>query len=170
MASTVEPLIFEYTVAGRRSIQYPAPQATSQPPEQGIPAELLRREPPRLPEVSELDVVRHYTRLSQLNYSIDTQLYPLGSCTMKYNPKVNDAIASFDGFAKLHPHQPAHHCQGILKLLKHLEQLLCEICGMDAFSLQPAAGAQGELVGLEIIRAYHTAHGNPRKVDRKSVV
>ena len=159
-----EPLIFEQSRTGRRGVQYPSPSASTHPPETTIPAELLRHEAPHLPEASELDVVRHYTRLSQLNYSIDTQFYPLGSCTMKYNPKLNDAVASYEGFARLHPHQPAHHCQGMLKLLKHLEQLLSEMCGMDAFSLQPAAGAQGELVGLEIIRAYHTAHGNPRKV------
>ena len=159
-----EPLIFDYSRPGRRGVRYPASPAGAQPPETTLPAALLRREPPHLPEVSELDAVRHFTRLSQLNYSVDTQMYPLGSCTMKYNPKLNDAMAGLDGFARMHPHQPAHHCQGILRLLKHLEQLLCDICGMDACSLQPSAGAQGELVGLEIIRAHHTAHGNPRSV------
>ena len=164
MASPLEPLIFAYAVPGRRGWRYPAPEAQGGAPESTIPRAMLRSEPPHLPEVSELDVVRHFTRLSQLNYSIDTQFYPLGSCTMKYNPKINDAVASFEGFAKLHPHQPAQQCQGMLRLLKDLEGLLSEMCGMDAFSLQPAAGAQGELVGLEMTRAYHTAQGNPRSV------
>jgi len=157
-----EPLMFEQSSPGRRAIRYP--KATRGPqPEQVIPSALRRRLPPRLPEVSELDVVRHFTRLSQLNFSVDTHMYPLGSCTMKYNPKVNDALAALEGFAQLHPYQPVEQCQGILRLLKQLEALLCEICGMAAFSLQPAAGAQGELVGLAMVRAYHTAHGAPRR-------
>ena len=85
-----------------------------------VPASLRRKTPPRLPELSEFDVVRHYTRLSRLNFSVDTHFYPLGSCTMKYNPKLNDAVASYEGFAQLHPHQPAHHCQGMLKLLPNV--------------------------------------------------
>ncbi|MBM3892139.1 MAG: glycine dehydrogenase subunit 2, partial [Verrucomicrobia bacterium] len=124
---------------------------------------LLRGHDAELPEVSEVDVVRHFTRLSQLNFSVDTHFYPLGSCTMKYNPKVNDQMASLPGFASLHPYQPAGTTQGMLGLFTKLEWLLCEITGMDAFTLQPAAGAHGELTGLLLIRAYHTAHGNPRR-------
>jgi len=105
--------------------------------------------------VAEFDVVRHYTRLSQLNFSVDTHFYPLGSCTMKYNPKVNERVAALPGFAWLHPFQPVDQVQGMLQLLYELEQLLCAITGMHAFTLQPAAGAQGELTGLKIIAAYH---------------
>ncbi|MCX6911158.1 MAG: aminomethyl-transferring glycine dehydrogenase subunit GcvPB, partial [Verrucomicrobia bacterium] len=127
-----------------------------------LPQDCLRQRDAELPEVSEIDVVRHVTRLSQLNFSVDTHFYPLGSCTMKYNPKINDQIASLPGFARLHPYQPASTTQGALAAFELLEQTLCGITGMDAFTLQPAAGAHGELTGLLLIRAYHTARGNPR--------
>jgi glycine dehydrogenase subunit 2 len=113
--------------------------------------------------LSEVDVVRHFTRLSQLNFSVDTHFYPLGSCTMKYNPKINDRLASLPGFASLHPLQPASTTQGAMQVLAELEQFLCEICGMDAFTLQPAAGAHGELTGMLMVHAYHKAQGRQRK-------
>jgi len=158
---SAEPLIFERSVPGRRSYRLP-PVSLPKPLESLLPADALRAEPPALPEVDELGVVRHFTRLSQLNFSVDTQFYPLGSCTMKYNPKLNDRIASWSRCALVHPMQPESTAQGLLGLLFELEQLLCQITGMAAFTLQPAAGAQGELTGLKIIRAYHRAKGHPR--------
>lgn len=126
---------------------------------------LQRQVPAGLPEVSEPEAVRHFVRLSKLNFSIDTQFYPLGSCTMKHNPKVNEWAARLDGFAALHPQVPDHLAQGALELIVRLEALLAEIVAMDGVSLQPAAGAQGELTGLMMIRAYHESLGrSPRKV------
>ncbi len=126
---------------------------------------LARRSPAGLPECSEPEVVRHFVRLSRKNFSIDTQFYPLGSCTMKHNPKVNEWAARLDGFASLHPELPDHLMQGALELMFRLEKLLAEIVGMDAVSMQPAAGAQGELTGLMMIRACHHAEGRaPMKV------
>ena len=116
------------------------------------------------PQVSELEVVRHFTRLSQTNFCIDTNFYPLGSCTMKYNPKVNEKIAALDGFSGLPPLAPAGLVQGNLEVLKTLERSLMEITGMDAFTLQPAAGAHGELTGMMIIRAFLGDRGDPRQV------
>jgi len=150
-----EPLIFERSHPGRRAYRLEEAHPAARSVEEQVPANQLRQEPPRLPEVSELDVVRHFTRLSQLNFSVDTHFYPLGSCTMKYNPKLNERIASWPRFAALHPMQPAAQMQGLLRVLLELEQLLCEMTAMAAFTLQPAAGAQGELTGLKIIRAYH---------------
>lgn len=115
-----------------------------------------------MPEVSEIDVVRHFTRLSQMNFCVDTNFYPLGSCTMKYNPRINEDAARLEGFTKLHPYQPIEQCQGILKLLYELEQILVNISGMPAFTLQPAAGAHGELTGMLIIRAYLEKKGETR--------
>src|SRR5579872_7188437 len=141
-----EPLIFDYSRPGRGArAQWPAaaPAAAG-----AIPAELRRRQRPSLPEVSELEVVRHYTRLSQLNFSIDTHFYPLGSCTMKYNPKVCEQVAGFTGFKALHPLQPTSTVQGFLQVYYTLERMLSEICGMAEFTLQPSAGAHGELTGL----------------------
>ncbi|MBI4355848.1 MAG: aminomethyl-transferring glycine dehydrogenase subunit GcvPB [Candidatus Omnitrophica bacterium] len=158
-----EPLIFELSSPGRRGTVWPACDVPQQPLETLLPA-ARRAQPPRLPEVSELDVVRHFTRLSQMNYAIDTTFVPLGSCSMKYNPKVNDRIASLPGFAQLHPYQPAETCQGALEVLYRLERGLAEVTGMADCSLQPSAGAQGELTGLKIVRAYHAAQGHPRKV------
>jgi glycine dehydrogenase subunit 2 len=126
---------------------------------------LARTVPAGLPEVSEPEAFRHYVRLSQWNYCIDTQFYPLGSCTMKFNPKVNEWAARLEGFGSLHPLTPAHLSQGALSLMVDLQTLLAEIAGMDETNLQPAAGAQGELTGLMMIRAFHTASGrSPRKV------
>jgi len=133
-----------------------------QPLDKLLPAHWQRKELP-LPEVSELDVVRHYTRLSQLNYSIDSGFYPLGSCTMKYNPKLHDVAANLPGFAHVHPRQPESTVQGALQLLYELSESLAEITGFVRCSLQPAAGAHGELCGVLMIRAYHVAHGRPRR-------
>jgi glycine dehydrogenase subunit 2 len=126
---------------------------------------MARQAPPGLPEVSEPEAVRHYVRLSQQNFAIDTGMYPLGSCTMKYNPKVNEWAARLPGFVNLHPYMPDELVQGALELMWRLERELAEVCGMDRVSLHPAAGAQGELTGLMMIRAYHQAHGrDPKKV------
>jgi glycine dehydrogenase subunit 2 len=128
-----------------------------------IPAHLLRDEISGFPEMGELEVLRHFTRLSHLNYSIEEQFYPLGSCTMKYNPKINDAVARLPGLSLLHPMAPPEFIQGALELLYDLERMLAEISGMDHVTLQPAAGAQGELTGLMMIRAHLARQGNPRK-------
>ena len=160
-----EPLIFEQSQHGR--VGFVLPHADV--PDQGaldmlLPATALRREAPCLPEVSELQVVRHFTRLARRNFAIDTCFYPLGSCTMKYNPKVNDALADLEGFAGLHPYTPDAWAQGALGLLWALEQALCRLTGMAAVSLQPAAGAHGELTGMLVAAAYHRARGDaPRR-------
>ena len=156
------PLIFERSVAGRRGYVLPPSDVPRFLPSEALPPEHVRTTPPALPEVAECDVVRHYTRLSQLNFSVDTNFYPLGSCTMKYNPKLNERVAAMPGFAWLHPLQPAEQVQGLLQMLYELEQLLCAITGMAVFTLQPAAGAQGELTGLKIIAAYHARRRQAR--------
>jgi glycine dehydrogenase subunit 2 len=156
------PLIFEHSVPGRIAASLPEADVPDVPLETIIGAERLRTEPAALPEVSELDLVRHYTRLSQRNYAIDVGFYPLGSCTMKYNPKVNEDAARLPGFARLHPNTPDSQAQGALELLWHLEQMLCEISGMDRVTFQPAAGAHGELTALMMIRAYHDDRGDHR--------
>ncbi|MDZ4816171.1 MAG: aminomethyl-transferring glycine dehydrogenase subunit GcvPB [Verrucomicrobiota bacterium] len=154
-----ESVIFEKSVEGHVGTTFSVkPGAANH-----IPEEFRRRSPLNLPQVSELDVVRHYTRLSQLNFSIDTNFYPLGSCTMKYNPKINDKAAALPGFASIHPYQPEETVQGAMALFHELEGMLCEITGMNAFSLQPAAGAHGELAGIFVIRAYHLSKGRQRK-------
>jgi glycine dehydrogenase subunit 2 len=131
-------------------------------PETPIPDEARRRTAPGLPEVSEIDLVRHYTRLSQMNYGVDTGFYPLGSCTMKYNPKVAETVAALPGFQRMHPLQPDRTAQGALEMLWRLEQALCEITGMARATLQPPAGACGEMTGLLIMRAYHDERGGGR--------
>jgi len=150
-----EPLVFERSVPGRRGFRLPPSDVPARKLADLLPPEQVRPAPPPLPEIAEFDAIRHYTRLSQLNFCVDTNCYPLGSCTMKYNPKLNERVAAMPGFAFLHPLQPASRVQGMLQLLYELEQLLCAITGMAAFTLQPAAGAQGELTGLKIIAAYH---------------
>jgi glycine dehydrogenase subunit 2 len=152
----LEPTLAELSRPGRIGVDVPEP--SSRP---DIPPELLRTSL-NLPELSQLDVVRHYTRLSQLNYSIDTHMYPLGSCTMKLNPKVNDAIAAMPGFADAHPMQPSDHTQGALAVMYGLQRLLAEITGMDDASLAPLAGAQGELAGVLVIKAYLESIGERR--------
>jgi glycine dehydrogenase subunit 2 len=130
-------------------------------PEVSVPADQARQAAPGLPEVAERDLVSHYTRLSQLNYGVDTGLYPLGSCSMKYNPKIAENVAQLAGFQRAHPHQPDHSVQGSLELMWRLERALCEITGMARATLQPPAGACGELTGLLIMRAHHERQGRP---------
>ncbi len=155
----LQPLIFEKSRPGARAARFPAFADGGADLDAAVPHALRRRVPAALPELSEIEVVRHFTRLSQLNFSVDTHFYPLGSCTMKYNPKINDRMASLPGFAAIHPYQPAATVQGALEMLDELEHLLAEICGMDRFSLQPAAGAHGEFTGLLVIRAHLRAKG-----------
>ena len=157
-----EPLIFERSSPGRRGYSLPESDVPALDSEADVPEHWQRTALP-LPEVSELDVVRHFTRLSQRNYSIEHDFYPLGSCTMKYNPKVNDAVAGLPGFSFIHPHQPESTIQGALALMHNLSQALMEITGYANCSLQPAAGAHGELCGVLMIRAYHVKQGNPRR-------
>ncbi|HEX6330107.1 MAG TPA: aminomethyl-transferring glycine dehydrogenase subunit GcvPB [Actinomycetota bacterium] len=144
---------------GRRAYSFPALDV----PERVLPDDQARRSRPGLPEVAERDVVSHYTRLSQLNYGVDTGVYPLGSCSMKYNPKVAEVAAQLPGFQRLHPRQPEGTAQGALELLWRLERALCEVTGMARATLQPPAGACGELTGLLIMRAHHAKGGNPRR-------
>jgi len=131
-------------------------------PEAAVPEEHERRSPAGLPEVAEIDLIRHYTALSQQNYGVDTGVYPLGSCTMKYNPKVAEEVAAMPGFRRLHPRQPDHTAQGALELLWRLEAALCEITGMARATVQPPAGACGEMTGLLMMRAYHRDRGDAR--------
>ncbi len=147
-------LIFEKSREGRSTAYLPPPAPGEAPISSLLPAQALRAQPPGLPEVSELEIVRHFTELSHRTFSIDGNFYPLGSCTMKYNPRINEKIAALPGFAKLHPLQPAATAQGMLELMSALERMLAEIAGMDAVTLQPAAGAQGELTGILLIRAH----------------
>jgi len=154
----LEPLIYDLSAPGRTGVTLPKPDV----PEAPLPDHLLRGDLD-LPEVSELDVVRHFVRLSQFNYGIDTGFYPLGSCTMKYNPKVNEDVARLPGFAQAHPLQDPAATQGALALMYTLQQWLAEISGMQSVSLQPAAGAQGEFAGILMIRAYHLANGEPQR-------
>jgi len=158
-----ERLLFEEGSAGRRGFDLPALDVPSKDISEVIDSSLLRNGIPGMPELSEVDVIRHFTRLSTWNYHIDLGLYPLGSCTMKYNPKINERMARLDGFMLAHPLLPAELIQGALEVQKTLEQCLAEISGMDAVSLQPAAGAHGEMTGILLIRAWHESRGNPRK-------
>ena len=153
-----QPLLFEQSVPGRRGVQLPALDVPRAVP---LPAALLRAELP-LPELSEPEVVRHFTNTSRRNFSIDQGFYPLGSCTMKYNPKINDRVADLPGLALIHPYQDEATVPGMLRLLGELQEWLGEIAGLPAVSLQPSAGAHGELTGALIIRAWHEAAGNLR--------
>ncbi len=157
-----EDLIFEKSSPGKRGFELPPLDVPAVDARRELGA--LRRDGVEgLPEVSEIEVIRHFTRLSTWNYAIDLGMYPLGSCTMKYNPRVNEFVARLDGIATEHPYQPTELSQGCLRILKTLESCLAEITGMAAVTLQPVAGAQGELTGLLVIRAHHTAQGSPRK-------
>ncbi len=151
----VEPLIFELSKSGREGVSVPELDV----PAAAVPEGLVRSELP-LPEVSEVDVIRHFTRLSQLNHGVDIDMYPLGSCTMKYNPKINELVARLPGFAQIHPLQDPRTVQGALELMYRLQCYLAEIAGFDAVSLQPAAGAHGELTGILIARAYFDSIGD----------
>jgi len=156
---SVETLIFEKGAAGRRAATMPSMDVPTESLESMIPSSLLRTEPAPLPEVSEIEVVRHYTHLSQRNFGVETGFYPLGSCTMKYNPKINEDMAVLPGFARIHPLQPEETVQGAIELIYELEQYLAEISGMARVTLQPSAGAHGELTGLMLIKAYHQSRG-----------
>ena len=154
-----EPLIFEKSRTGRWAFA----QAPAESGDAGIPETFLRAEPASLPEVSELQVVRHFTRLSQQNFSIDTHFYPLGSCTMKYNPRACNALALLPGFMHRHPLGPTSHGQGFLECMYELQEMLKAVTGMKSVSLTPMAGAQGELAGVRMIRAYHLARGDNKR-------
>lgn len=167
MKKHTEPLLFEKSRPGRIGYSLPKLDVPEQPIEDMLPQEMQRQSSPDLPELSELDVVRHYTRLSQLNHSVDTGFYPLGSCTMKYNPRINEDVARLPGFATLHPLQPQDTVQGALELLYKMEEFLCAVSGMARFTFQPAAGAHGEFTGLSLIRAYHEDNGD---TGRKTII
>jgi glycine dehydrogenase subunit 2 len=158
-------LIYEKSQPGRRASSIARPAGL---PEPEVPAALRRAEPPRLPEVPEFELIRHFTELSSRNFGVDTGFYPLGSCTMKYNPRINERLAALPGFAALHPLQEESGAQGALELMWRLQEILAEVTGLDAVSLQPAAGSQGELTGLMLVRAYFTAKGEEEQ--RRKVV
>lgn len=156
-------LIFEMSRPGRKAYSLPECDVPQRELTSMINPEYLRKSSLNLPEVSELDAVRHFTQLSQRNYGVDSGFYPLGSCTMKYNPKVNELVAGYDGFSKLHPYQNESLVQGSLELMYSLSEMLAEITGMDQVSLQPAAGAHGEATGLMMIKAYHRSRNDFRR-------
>ena len=156
------PLLFEQSQPGRQSSVLARSSADAEPMSSLIPGEFLADKAPDLPELDELSVVRHYVRLSQLNFAIDKNFYPLGSCTMKYNPKRNERIASLPGFASVHPYQPSRSVQGLLEVLYELQNYLAEIAGLHAVSLQPAAGAHGELTALLVAAAHFRSIGEKR--------
>ncbi|MGA9761301.1 MAG: aminomethyl-transferring glycine dehydrogenase subunit GcvPB [Gaiellaceae bacterium] len=158
------PLIFERSKAGRCACSLPHYEL----PEAKVPATLARSEAPRLPELAEPDLARHFSALADRNFGIDSGFYPLGSCTMKYNPRLNERLAALPGFADLHPHQLPEDAQGALELCFRLQEALAEISGLDAVSLQPAAGSQGELTGLMLVRAYF--HDRGELATRRKVV
>jgi glycine dehydrogenase subunit 2 len=160
MSEAAYPLIFERGRPGRRAWTLPPLDVPARPLPELLGAGNLRSRPPALPELSEVDVVRHYTGLSRRNYGVDTGFYPLGSCTMKYNPKINDVVASQEGFRRLHPLQPETGAQGILELLHELLGLLCEITGMRWGTLQPFAGAHGEFTGMKLFQACFRKRGD----------
>ncbi len=153
-----EPTIYELSSAGREGVRFPEPEV----PVSELPQNFLRAEL-SLPEVSELDVIRHFTHLSTMNYCVDGGLYPLGSCTMKYNPKINEVTARLPGFANVHPLQPVETVQGSLLLMYNLQEYLKEISGFAGMTLQPAAGAHGELTGVLIMRAFHCSRGDTKR-------
>ncbi|MGH9671720.1 MAG: aminomethyl-transferring glycine dehydrogenase subunit GcvPB, partial [Bryobacteraceae bacterium] len=158
-----EPLLFEISSPGKRGWQLPPLDVPAVDPAAALGAANVRDAIDGFPEVSEVEAIRHFTRLSTYNYAIDLGLYPLGSCTMKYNPRVNELVARVDGLAWAHPYQPDALSQGCLKVMADLETALSEITGMDAVTLQPAAGAHGELTGILLVRAWHESRGAPRR-------
>ncbi len=155
----VEPTVYELSSPGRIGVDFPEPDV----PRADLPADLLRSSLP-LPELGEVDVIRHYVKLSTFNYSVDSGFYPLGSCTMKYNPKINEDTARLPGFAHVHPLQPLETVQGSLVLMYQLQEWLKEISGFEAITLQPAAGAHGEFVGVLVMRAYHQDRGDTKRI------
>ena len=158
-----EPLVFELSSPGKRGYQLPALDVPPVDAAQALGAGNVRAVIEGFPEISEVEAARHFTRLSTWNYAIDLGMYPLGSCTMKYNPRANEAAAAVEGLAWAHPYQPEDLAQGCLEIMARLEEALAEITGMDAVSLQPAAGAHGELTGILLVRALLAARGNPRR-------
>lgn len=160
--SAMLKLSIEGSVPGRRAVRFPK---ASRKAESLLPASALRKTAPKLPEMSELDVVRHYTNLSRLNYSLDTHFYPLGSCTMKYNPKAYEELSALPEFTSVHPFAPDAVAQGTLEFLYKMEKMLCDICGLPAVTLQPAAGAHGEWTGILLARAYHKAKGDTARTE-----
>jgi glycine dehydrogenase subunit 2 len=158
-----EPLIFEQGGEGRQGYSLPRWDVEEVEAENVIPSQFLRKELQGFPQLSEVDVVRHFTRLSQWNYGVDSGFYPLGSCTMKYNPRVNEEIARLKGFALLHPYTPEDLCQEVLRLMYEFEGFLAEVTGMDRVTLQPAAGAHGELTGIKMVKACLEARGERRR-------
>jgi glycine dehydrogenase subunit 2 len=158
----VEPLLFELTQPGNSAVDLPDLDVPAVDPRRVLPAELVADEPPALPEVGELTLVRHYTRLASRIFSVDANFYPLGSCTMKYNPKVNEKLAGLEGLLHVHPHQHERDIQGLLRILYDLRTWLQDISGLAEASLQPAAGAHGELTSLMVINAYHADRGQNR--------
>jgi glycine dehydrogenase subunit 2 len=158
-----EPLLFERSSPGKLAYQLPELDVPAVDARQALGAENVRAEIEGFPEVSEVETIRHFTRLSTWNYAIDHGMYPLGSCTMKYNPRVNELVARLEGLAWAHPYQPEALAQGSMEVMARLEAALAEITGMDAVTLQPAAGAHGELTGILLIRALLQKRGNPRK-------
>ena len=159
----MKDILFEKSVEGRRGVSLPAMDV----PACDMPAGIARKDAPAIGDYSELDVVRHYTNLSLKNFSVDTNFYPLGSCTMKYNPKICEKAARLEGFASIHPMMPfaggLDRCQGALELIYELEAHLAEVTGMDAATVQPLAGAHGEMLGIMLIASYHKAKGNDKK-------
>ena len=158
----LQATLFEKSRPGRGGGKIPHPPKDAL---DRLPASARRAAPPALPELNEPEVVRHYVNLSQLNFAIDTGFYPLGSCTMKFNPKLNEWAARLPGFGNLHPLAPDETAQGTLQVLWELEEILAEISGMEAVTLQPAAGAQGELTGILMIRAYHRSRGDTERLE-----
>ncbi|NLS44371.1 MAG: aminomethyl-transferring glycine dehydrogenase subunit GcvPB [Firmicutes bacterium] len=157
------PLIFEKSKQGRKAYSLPKSDIPGKETTELLPDWAIRKKPAFLPEVSEVDLIRHYTELSHRNFGVDQGFYPLGSCTMKYNPKINEDVAALPGFNNIHPYQPEELVQGALELMYKLGRDLCEISGMYEASLQPAAGAHGELTGLMLIKAYHESLGEGEK-------
>jgi glycine dehydrogenase subunit 2 len=158
-----EALLFERSSPGKKAYQLPDLDVPAVDPAEALGAENVRPEISGFPEVSEVEAIRHFTRLSTWNYAIDYGMYPLGSCTMKYNPRINELVARIEGLAWAHPYQPEALAQGSMEVMARLEAALAEISGMDAVTLQPAAGAHGELTGILLIRALLEKRGNPRK-------
>lgn len=162
---TSVPLIFERSTPGRRGYRLPELDVPETPIDELIPQEYLRSAAPGLPEVSEPEVVRHYTQLSRLNHGVDVGFYPLGSCTMKYNPRVHEDVVGLPGLSAIHPYQPQETVQGALELIYNLSEHLAAIAGLAQASLQPAAGAHGELAGLMVIKAYHNHRGEGHRTE-----
>ena len=153
-------LIFELSSDGRKGYSLPKLRVPEKQVKNILPEKFIRNTPDHLPQISEVEVVRHFIELSRMNYHIDQGFYPLGSCTMKYNPKINERISRYPDLTNLHPFQDSELSQGALELMNELSEYLCEISGMKEITLQPAAGAHGELTGIMLIRAYHENLGN----------